>query len=134
MSGGNWKELFTAGCEGDLALVEYHVKCGVDVNYAHPEFLSTPLVGAILARQEAVALYLLDHGAQPDLHSEFDGLTPMQAARQTGLTQVEDRLVALGVARPPAAPPATAAPAGWWSRLWTRRTATRTATTTRRQT
>ncbi len=69
MSGGNWKELFNAGCEGDLVLVEYHVKCGVDVNY--PEFLSTPLVGAILARQEHVALYLLDHGAVPDRSSEF---------------------------------------------------------------
>lgn len=100
MSGGNWKELFNAACDGDLALVEYHVKCGVDVNYAHPEFLSTPLVGAILARQEQVALYLLEHGAIPDLPSEFDGVTPIQAARQAELARVEDRLVELGVARP----------------------------------
>lgn len=75
MSGGDWKELFNAGCEGDLALVEYHVKCGVDVNDAHPEFLSTPLVGA-----------------NPHLPSEFDGVTPMQAARRAGLARVEDRL------------------------------------------
>ncbi len=100
MSGGDWKELFNAGCEGDLALVEYHVKCGVDINYAHPEFLSTPLVGAILAGQEAVALFLLAHGANPDLPSEFDGVTPMQAARRAGLARVEDRLAELGVARP----------------------------------
>jgi ankyrin repeat protein len=105
MSGGNWKELFLAGCEGDLALVDYHVKGGVDVNYAHPEFLSTPLVAAILAGQEAVALYLLDHGALPDLPSEFDGVTPMQAAERTGLTRVQDRLADLGVPRP-AVPPA----------------------------
>lgn len=84
MSGGDWKEMFNAGCEGNLALVEHHVKSGVDVNYAHPEFLSTPLVAAILARQEAVALYLLDHGAHPTLPSEFDAATPIQAARQTG--------------------------------------------------
>lgn len=102
MSGGDWKELFNAGCAGDLALVAYHVRCGVDVNYAHPEFLSTPLVGAILARQEAVALYLLDHGATPDLGSELDGLTPIQAARKVGLARVEDRLVELGVERPAA--------------------------------
>lgn len=113
MSGGNWKELFKAGCEGDLALVEYHVKCGVDVNYAHPEFLSTPLVGAILAGQEAVALYLLEHGALADLPSEFDGLTPVQAARQAGLARVEDRLVELGAERP-AAP--TAHRRGWFGR------------------
>lgn len=117
MSGGNWKELFNAGCEGDLALVEYHVKCGVDVNYAHPEFLSTPLVAAILAGQEAVALYLLAHGAIPDLGSEFDGVTPIQAARRMGLARVEERLVALGVARPDRAPVRRA---GWLDRLFGR--------------
>lgn len=112
-SGGNWKELYQAGCEGDLALVEYHVKAGVDINYAHPEFLSTPLVAAILAGQTSVALYLLDHGAIPDLPSEFDAVTPIQAARQAGLTAVEDRLCALGAARPPEAPPRR----GWLARL-----------------
>jgi ankyrin repeat protein len=112
MSGGDWKEMFNAGCEGDLRLVEYHVRSGVDVNYAHPEFLSTPLVGAILAGQQEAALYLLDHGALPNLHSEFDGMTPIQAARRAGLGVVEERLVALGVARPPAP-----AARGWFGRL-----------------
>lgn len=114
MSGGNWKELFNAGCEGDLALVEYHVKCGVDLNYAHPEFLTTPLVGAILAGQEEVALFLLAQGALPDLPSELDGLTPIQAARRAGLARVEDRLVERGVERPPAE---AVRPAGWFRRL-----------------
>ena len=102
MSGGDWKEMFNAGCAGDLALVEHHVKSGVDVNYAHPEFLSTPLVAAILAGQEAVALYLLDHGANPALPSEFDAATPLQAAQQMGLVAVEEKLYAMGVPRPPA--------------------------------
>jgi ankyrin repeat protein len=115
MSGGNWKELYNAGCEGDLALVEYHVRSGVDVNYAHPEFLSTPLVAAILAGQQAVALYLLDHGAAPDLSSEFDAATPMQAARRAGLPAVEARLRELGVAA--LAAPAAAPPRAWWARL-----------------
>ena len=99
MSGGDWKEMFNAGCEGNLALVAYHVRSGVDVNYAHPEFLSTPLVAAILAKQEAVALYLLDHGAHPTLPSEFDAATPLQAARQAGLKGVEEKLYAMGVPR-----------------------------------
>ena len=101
MSGGDWKEMFNAGCEGDLELVKHHVEAGVDVNYAHPEFLSTPLVAAILAKQEQVALYLIEHGALPDLPSEFDGVTPIQAARNAGLTSVEDKLCSLGVQRPP---------------------------------
>lgn len=117
MSGGDWKELFLAACEGDLGLVEYHVRAGVDVNYAHPEFLGTPLVACILARQEAVALYLLANGAWPDLHSEFDGLTPLQAARQVGLQAVERQLLARGATDTP--PPQPMAPRKRWRlRFW----------------
>lgn len=96
MSAGDWKDLFKAACEGDLALVRYHVEAGVSLNHAHPEFYSTPLVGAILAGQEAVALYMLDQGADPDLRSEFDNLTPLEAARRGGLRQLEERLLELG--------------------------------------
>lgn len=100
MSGGNWKEMFNAACEGDLDLLKYHVQAGVDVNYAHPEFLSTPLVAAILAGQEQAALYLIAHGANIDLGSEFDGVTPVQAARKAGLLRLEDKLCELGAQRP----------------------------------
>ncbi len=120
-AGGNWKELFNAACEGDLELLRYHVRAGVDLNYAHPEFLSTPLVASILAGQTEAALILLENGADPGLHSEFDGLTPIQAARQAGLQGVEDRLAALGQVRPVGFAAAPAPPAqglaGWWRDL-----------------
>jgi uncharacterized protein len=118
MSGGDWKELFNAGCDGDIELVAYHVKRGVDVNYAHPEFLTTPLVGAILAEQETVALYLLEHGAIPDLPSELDGVTPIAAARRLGLTRVEERLVELGIVEPRPLP--VSARRHWLHRLFAR--------------
>lgn len=106
--------MFNAACAGDLALVQYHVDAGTDMNYAHPEFLATPLVASILAGQEAVALFLLERGANPHLLSEFDGLTPMQAARQAGSARVEAALVRLGVE-----PPALPAPRpGWLARLF----------------
>ena len=114
MSGGNWKEMFNAACGGDLALVEYHVKAGVDINYAHPEFLATPLVASILAGQEEVALFLLERGANPHLPSEFDGATPIQAASQAGLVRVQARLVQLGVTPLPA----RSATRTWLSRLF----------------
>jgi uncharacterized protein len=113
MSGGNWKEMFNAACEGDLALVEYHIKAGVDTNYAHPEFLATPLVASILAGQAQVALFLLENGANPHLLPEFDGLTPIQAAQKVGMPQVEAKLVSLGVAAPAAQPRSK----GWLVRL-----------------
>jgi len=86
MSGGNWKELYLAAREGDVELVGYHVRMGVDVNYAHPEFMSTPLVAAILSGQQQVAQYLVDNGADPDLLYEFDGVTPAEAAAQVGMS------------------------------------------------
>ena len=116
MEGGNWKEMFNAAVGGDLGLVQYHVKSGVDINYAHPEFLSTPLVASILARQEEVALYLLQAGANPNLPSEFDSATPMQAARQSGLVQLEATLLRYGATPLPPQP----AKKGWLARLLAR--------------
>ena len=100
MDGGNWKEIFNAACDGNLELVQYHVKNGVDINYAHPEFLSTPLVACILAGQESVALYLLESGANPMLLSEFDFMTPLQAARKAGLPLLESKLKEYGATVP----------------------------------
>lgn len=96
MSGGDWKEMFEAACSGDLELLAYHVERGIDVNYAHPEYLSTPLVACIAAGQQAAALYLLDHGAIPTLGSEFEGMTPLQAARAAADERLVQRLQELG--------------------------------------
>jgi uncharacterized protein len=92
MSAGDWKDMFRAACDGDVELVRYHVENGVDVDYAHPELQSTALVACILAGHDQVAHLLLDHGADPLLVSPLEGLTPVQAAHQAGLTGVEARL------------------------------------------
>ena len=128
MSSGNWKELFDAGCEGDLALVEFHVKSGVNLNFVHPEYSCTPLVSAILAGQDAVALYMLAHGAQPALYSALDGMTPIQAAQHRGLQRVVARLVELGVVLPPAAQ-RPERQKSLWTRWWQRGTSRDTART-----
>ncbi|WP_262849690.1 hypothetical protein [Mumia quercus] len=96
MSGGDWKDMFGAACTGDVALVQYHLDQGVDVDYAHPELQSTALVASILARQEEVAGVLLDHGADPHLESELDEMTPAQAARHMRMTALSARLSGLG--------------------------------------
>jgi uncharacterized protein len=119
MEAGNWKELFNAACEGDLELVKYHVKHGVDVNYAHPEFLSTPLVACTLAGQESVALYLLESGANPHLRSELDAMSPVQAARHAKLSVLEQKLLALGAVAPE--PAESQRSAHWFRQLFSRR-------------
>jgi hypothetical protein len=116
-SGGNWKEMFHAACDGDDELVRLHARLGVDLNYAHPEFLSTPLVACILAGRESTAMLLLELGAAPDLHSEFDASTPWQAAQRMKMPRLQARLEALGAGEPRKASPQAAAPLPWWKRV-----------------
>ena len=92
MSGGEWKAMFGAAVRGDTELVRLYLDQGVDVDHIHPEFQETTLVAAILAGQEAVAHLLLDHGADPNLLSQADQLTPTQAARQVGMSAIQDRV------------------------------------------
>lgn len=101
MSAGDWKDFYKAACTGDMALVKYHVDSGVDLDYAHPEFYSTPLVGAIRAGQDEVVLFLLARGASPNLVSAIDGVTPIQATRAAGRPRVEARLREMGVKSEP---------------------------------
>lgn len=79
--GGDWKEMFEAAFKGDLELVKYHVKMGVDVNYQHPEFLTTALIEASQYGQAEVVAYLLENGADPDIKSVFGGDTAISVAK-----------------------------------------------------
>lgn len=81
MSAGDWKEMYSAAVSGNLELVQYHIKNGVNPNYQHPEIMSTPLVAAIIGNHADISLFLLENGADPTLRSEFDNMTPLQAAK-----------------------------------------------------
>lgn len=92
MSGGDWKDLYSAASSGDLELVRFHLRGGIDPDYVHPEYQCTVLVAAIVNGHEDVALALLDAGADPKQYSELDELTPSQAAEQRGLATLVDCL------------------------------------------
>ena len=55
MSGGDWKDMYAAAVEGDLALVRYHINAGVNPNYQHPEILCTPLVASLIHGHSDIA-------------------------------------------------------------------------------
>lgn len=80
MSAGDWKELYSAASSGNLPLVQYHIRNGVNPNYQHPEILATPLVAALSNGHIEIAKFLLNNGADPYLLSEFDNMTALQAA------------------------------------------------------
>lgn len=92
MSHGDYKDFFRGACDGDLELVRHHLRHGVDVDFVHPELMSTALVAAIEAGHTEGALVLLDHGADPALRSPLEGMAPLAAAEVTGLDEVAARL------------------------------------------
>lgn len=79
--GGDWKEMLYAAEKGDLDLLIYHIRQGVDPNYQHPEFMTTPLIESIRFGHLNVAAYLLENGADPSLKEVFGPHTPMSLAK-----------------------------------------------------
>lgn len=97
MSAGNWKELYQAIEVGNYDLAEYHVKSGANLNYQHPEILRTVLVTAIKLKQNNIVQLLLDNGADPELESYYDQLTPLNAALKFNNTDALSMLKSLNV-------------------------------------
>lgn len=83
MAAGDWKDMLSAVQEGDLELVKYHLDGGVNLNYQHPEFLTTPLIESISFQQYEIAKYLLENGADPTLKAGFSMDSPLAVAKQT---------------------------------------------------
>lgn len=81
MSGGDWKEMFRAIQSGDINLVEYYLKIGIDPNYQHPEFLASPLLESIRFDQFEITKLLLENDADPEIKEIESDETPLSVAQ-----------------------------------------------------
>jgi len=79
-AGGNWKEMFHAAENGDLELVRYHLRTGIDPNYQHPEYKTGALLESVRKGNIEIAALLLENGAKPDIIKDFGTETPMSIA------------------------------------------------------
>ena len=105
--GGNWKDLVKAICDADgssgrdsgsdtdaaLAIVRYHLECGVDPNFQHPEYMTTPLLEAVRVGHANIVSLLLKHKADPTLAGDLDDVTPMELALQQKHHAIVDLLL-----------------------------------------
>ncbi|TAE47766.1 MAG: ankyrin repeat domain-containing protein [Cytophagales bacterium] len=82
--GGDWKDMFFGVQNNDFELVRYHICMGVDLNYQHPEFLTSPLIESIRFQYLEMTKYLLDNGAKPDLKEAESNKTPLEIAKLLG--------------------------------------------------
>lgn len=84
MSAGDWKDFYQAAVLGHLSVVQHHLAEGVHPDYQHPEVMRSALVASLIEGRLEVARLLLEHGADPNLVSYMDGLTPLEAAMAQG--------------------------------------------------
>ena len=77
--GGN-TALHFAAREGQMDAVQALVTAGADVNQVSGTNAMSPLIQAIITGHYDIAKYLLDHGADPNLATNKEGLAPLWAA------------------------------------------------------
>ncbi|MDZ7899142.1 MAG: ankyrin repeat domain-containing protein [Arcicella sp.] len=80
--GGDWKEMFRGVETNDFDLVRYYLSKGIDVNYQHPEFLTSALIESINQNHLEMMQFLLENGAKPDIREAFSFKSPMQIAKE----------------------------------------------------
>jgi ankyrin repeat protein len=82
--------LYFPSIKGDAETAALLLAHGAGVNAGAPG-ATTPLHGAALFNQPAMAEWLLDHGAQADA-ADYEGKTPLAIAREREFTEVADVL------------------------------------------
>lgn len=110
-AGGDWKDFYAAAERGDLACVRYHLDCGVDVDYQHPEVMQSALFISAQQGHLQIARALLEHGANPNLPAELGPTTPLEVAIRTRNWEMKKLLQQFGAHGAPAPQRGR-----WWSR------------------
>ncbi|HMP29003.1 MAG TPA: ankyrin repeat domain-containing protein [Saprospiraceae bacterium] len=78
--GGDWKDLIKGIQQNDILLVKYHLKNGTDINYQHPEYMTSPLIEAIKYGNKEMIITLLEHGASAEIKEMFTNKSPLKVA------------------------------------------------------
>lgn len=99
--GGDWKALYQAAREGELEALTRWLDQGVDPNFQHPEFGTTPLIAAAEMGQLEAVQALVARGARIDVVSDWDRCTAEQAALELGHQKVAHWLRAQSPAAKP---------------------------------
>lgn len=79
--GGDWKDLVKAAREGNIPLIQYHLRQGVDPDFQHPEYFTCPIFEAVRnGNLEAVKVLIEEGKADPNIIEHFAEQTPIEAA------------------------------------------------------
>lgn len=81
MSAGDWKDLFLACESGNVEMVRYYIKEGVDLNYQHPEYMTSLLIESVRQNHLEIIEILLRNGADPHQKEGFSTDTAISIAK-----------------------------------------------------
>lgn len=81
MKSGDWKGLVQGIINNDEEAVTYYLSSDINLNYAHPEMMTTPLIEACRYSHLEIVRQLLEHGAKPKFQSQL-GESPFKLAKQ----------------------------------------------------
>jgi uncharacterized protein len=77
---GDWKALYSAVQSNNFNMVKLYVGLGCDVNFQHPEIMTTVLIEACRQKNFEISKYLLENNADPTIEEDFGGETPLSVA------------------------------------------------------
>lgn len=80
--GGDWKDMFRGVETNDIDLVRYYIAKGIDLNYQHPEYLTSALIESIKLNYIEMMIFLLKNGALPDKNEAMSNKSPMAIAKE----------------------------------------------------
>ena len=82
MGHGDWKDLFLGVQKNDIDLVFFHISQGVDINYQHPEFMTSALIESIRSNNLEMMVLLLQNGASPKVAEVWSSKSPIIIATE----------------------------------------------------
>lgn len=77
---GEWKDVFKAVQDGNLELVGFYLRLGIQVNYQHPEYLTGFIHESIRRKNIPMLELLITSGADIRLIEVESGKSPLQLA------------------------------------------------------
>jgi uncharacterized protein len=92
MGHGDWKDMFRGVQNNDFELVKYYIRMGIDLNYQHPEFLTSPLIETIRDKNLEMMTLLLENGALADVCEVASEKSPMDIAKEIGNQAIIEKL------------------------------------------
>ena len=104
MPHGDWKDMFLGVQNNDLELVQYYIRVGVDINYQHPEFMTSPLIESIRCCHPEMTTMLLRNGASPTLNEGESNKSPLTIAREVknvGAIEILNQFLEVGKGNTP---------------------------------